>query len=127
MTTSTPNQVSNEAKDAARRRAFIQSLRDLADFLELHPTVTAPRYNQLNVFVDTREELAEHAKAATWAKVFNGQWFYLSKSFGVDLSFDITADRGLVCRRVVTGTREEPAKTVEDVEWVCDDPVVLRA
>jgi hypothetical protein len=113
--------------DTVRRTAFIQSLCDCADFLERHQAVKAPQYVTMNVFVNTREEVAAHAKAASWKKVHSDDWFWLHREFGEDLSLDITASRETVCRRVVTGTRTIPARpeeTVEEVEWVCDDAVL---
>lgn len=56
------------------------------------------------------------------------------------MSVNIITDREAVCRRVVTGTREvtktvpapgadtvEVTETVEDVEWVCDEPLLAGA
>ena len=111
-----------------RRQAFIDSLRACADFLESHPSVKAPRYITMNVFVDTREELAEQARSATWNKVFGDTWFSLTKSFGEHLSLDITCGREVVCRKVVTGTRVVPAQpeqVVEEYAWECDEASVL--
>lgn len=113
---------------ATRRAAFIQSLRDCADFLESHPGVWMPRYVTLNVFVNTYDEVVAHAKAATWEKVYNREWFYLQRSFGEDLSLDITTPRETICRKVVVGTVKVPAQpehTREIVEWVCDDVSLL--
>lgn len=117
--------ITNE-RAAARRAAFIQSLRDAAEFLEQHPGVQAPRYILMNVFVDTRDDVAAHARAATWEKEFNGPWFSLRKTFGEDLSLDITAPRETVCRKVVVGTQIVPEREEEVVEWICDDASVLR-
>ena len=111
-----------------RRTAFIQSLRDLATFLEEHPAVWAPQYVNINAFVNTREEVVAQARAASWEKVWNGDWFYLRKEFGPDLSLDVTADRGVVCRKVVTGTRvieAQPEREVESYDWICDDASLM--
>lgn len=111
-----------------RRDAFIQALRDCADFLDTHPTIAAPMYVVMNVFVNSREEIANHARAASWEKEYNGSWFNLKKEFGGDLRLEINADRSLVCRKVVTGTSVVPAQpehTVETYEWVCDEPSLL--
>jgi hypothetical protein len=59
------------------RDEFIHGLRELADFLDAHPTVEVPIYAMLNVFVNTKDELAAHARTATWEKVYNGNWFTL--------------------------------------------------
>lgn len=83
MATDTVDDIRTEAEEAAQRRAaFIQGLRDCADWLERHPDVRCPRWQNMNVFVDTREEIAAQARAATWEKVYNGEWFYLSRHFG---------------------------------------------
>lgn len=119
--------MTDEFEEATRRRAFIASLRAAADFLERHPDVRAPRYVTMNVFVETREDLAVHARAATWEKIFNGQWVYLRRTFGDDLVIDITAPRETVCRKVVVGVETIPAHEEERVEWVCDDPVLLTS
>lgn len=116
------------AVEAKRRAAFIQSLRECADWLDRHPGVRAPRYVDMNVFVNTREEVAAHAKAATWEKIYNEAWFYLRHSFGADLNIDITAQRETVCRKVVVGKEEVPARPAHEreiVEWVCDDVSLL--
>lgn len=122
-----PDHERTEADERAEhRRALVQSLRDCADFLEQHPTVAIPLGPiALNAFVNTKEELAAHARVASWEKCFQDQYFYLKKSFGL-VSLEINAQRELLCRRVVTGTRVEPEKVVDVVEWICDDPTVLR-
>lgn len=112
-------------RTAEERALFIQSLRDCAEFLEAHPGVKTPLGTvMLNVFVDSKDELAAHARATSWQKCYEGNYFFLRKLFG-QISFEVNADRSMVCRRVVTGTRTEPAKTVDVVEWVCEDTAVL--
>lgn len=111
-----------------RRAAFIQSLRDFAAFLEQHPAVKAPRYVNINSFVNTRDEVAAQARAASWEKVWNGDWFYLRKEFGDHLTFDVATDRATICRKVVTGTRTveaQPERVVEEFTWECDEPSLL--
>ena len=117
------------ATEWRRRAAFIQSLRACADWLEDHPTIRAPRYIDMDVFVDSREDVAAHARVATWEKIYAGQFFYLRKSFGEDLNLDIITARETVCRKVVTGTEimpAQPEREVEIVEWVCDEGVLSR-
>lgn len=113
-----------EAND--RRAAFIQALRDCADFYERHPAVEAPYSTTFNVFVATREEMSLHARAATWEKDYSDDWFMLRKTFG-PLTLDINTSRERVCRKVVTGTRTIPAqpeRVVEEIEWVCEDALL---
>ncbi len=111
-----------------RRRRFIDGLRELAIFMETHPDVEAPAYSVLNVFVHEREELARMAAGASWEKVYMDDYFVLRRSFaGDDIQLDLTASRDQVCRKVVKGMRIIPATPeheVEDVEWVCDEPLL---
>ena len=117
------------ATPSPARGQFIQGLRDLADFLDQHPAVPYPPYVQLNVFCQTKDEIAAVARAGGgWAKEYNGPWFYLKKTFGPDLELHIDIDREQVCRKVVIGTRHvdaQPAHDVEEVEWVCDELTLL--
>jgi hypothetical protein len=122
-----------------RRIEYIQGLRALADFLESRPQVPCPRYTNISVFTD-RAGLVTAAQTAGWEKIYNANWFYLRKAFSpgnfeADLTLDITADRGLVCRKVATGTTTipaqpertlpaEPEQVVEQFEWVCDEPLL---
>ncbi len=113
----------------ARRAAFIQALRGCASFLEQHPEIGMPVSTTMNVFVDEREEVAAVARMTTWEKVYTDNFFTLRKTFCEDLTFEINAPRTAVCRRVVKGTRVIPAKPeqiVEDVEWVCDEPLLAE-
>ena len=118
-------------QERARREDFIRGLRDMADFFAQHPTVKLPSTECFNVFVTTREELAEHARVTSWEKVYEGPWFMLRKHFSEDLRLEINTDRQTVCRKVVTGTRVVPAKPAveeheeETFEWVCDDASLL--
>ena len=120
--------------EEGRRAAFIQDLRDLADFLEHYPTVPVPRYTNLNAFVG-KDEVVAAAKAGSWEKIYNANWFYLRKTFGGGLEFDVTVEREQVCRKVVTKTTTIPAqpervlpaeeeKVVEEFAWVCDEPLL---
>lgn len=48
------------------------------------------------------------------------------------LTLRISAERSQVCRKIVTGTKVVPAYTIperveEDVEWVCDEPLLAIA
>ena len=92
--------------------------------MEQHPPVTVPLRVALNVFVETKDALAAHARLTTWEKEYLGNYFFLKKPFG-PVSLEINVHREVICRRVVTGTREEPAMTVEVVEWHCDETALL--
>ncbi len=116
--------------DAARRDAFIAGLRACADFFERHAAVPIPRYNVMNVFVYTKEEIVHAARQCAWEKEYNGPWFMLVKRFGEDLRVEINTSRETVCRKVVTGTKivpAQPEREIEIVEWVCEETSLLRA
>jgi hypothetical protein len=109
------------------RESYIQSLRDLADWLKAHPEVGIPNAGTIfNVFVTDREELARIARMSSWEKQYFDTWYTLRKSFGV-IYFDVNIDREKICKRVVKGTKVIPARAemeVEDVEWVCEDALL---
>ena len=109
------------------REPFIQSLRDLANWLDAHPDVPTPASMQVNTFVLTKDELRAVAKASpAWAKLDFGEYMALRHTIG-SIEYDINVARGEVCRKVVTGTKvipAQPEKTVEDFRWVCDDPIL---
>ena len=109
------------------RQPFIQSLRDLADWLDAHPDVPTPDSVQLHTLVRTKDELRAVAKASpAWAKLYFGEYMALRHTVGT-IEYDINIARSEVCRKVVTGTKVVPAQpetTVEDFEWVCDDPIL---
>jgi hypothetical protein len=107
---------------------FISALREMADFFESHPGVPAPTgLATLYYWSETKEELADIARALGNAKkYYSNDYFGLHREFG---PFEVMwiIRRGLVCRRVVVGTRTLPAvpeHIVEDVRWECDDPLL---
>lgn len=116
---------------AKRRSAFVQGLRDMADFLEQHPNVDHPKNDTMNVFVSTREDIVRNARGSSWEKIYNDTWFYLRKEFGEDLIFEINCARATICRQVEIGEKIVPAQPaqperVEKVyEWICDDASLL--
>jgi hypothetical protein len=68
-------------------------------------------------------------------KDYSGGTFALSKEFGSEYGSKIrvtwTTRRDTICRKVVTGkkfipaeTKTIPARTEEEVEWVCDDSLL---
>lgn len=114
-------------EETQKRKAFIESLRACADFLAAHPDVKTPVDVNLYAFVNTRKEIAQQARAATWEKIYSSDWFMLRRTFG-NVQFDVAVSRNEVCHRVVKGTRVIPARPesiVEDVEWVCDEASLL--
>ena len=117
--------------DIARRTAYIAGLREMAQFLEDHPTLEAPYSNTCNVFVKAAE-LPALARLTAWTKEYFDTWFALSKSFSGNIELQYNVPRNEVCRKVVTGTRivaarEAEPEHVENVEeWVCDDVSLLK-
>ncbi len=113
------------------RRALIQGLREIALFLEQHPEIPTPSLGvHLDVFVQTRDHLADVARSGSWEKQWIGNYFALRRMFAGDVHLDINIQREQICRRVVTGTRTvaaEPEHTEEIVEWVCDDAIPVLA
>ena len=114
-----------------RREEVIQGLRELADFLERNPTVPTPYAGvTVDVFPRDREELRQVAAAASWEKVYSTNWFWLQKDFSGGVSLHVDLERDQVCRRVVVGQRTIPAQPaqpeqlVDEVEWMCDDPIL---
>jgi hypothetical protein len=106
-----------------------KGLRELADFLDAHPAIELSTPTHL-VYVQSRELLADMARLGGWRKVYSDDYFHLSRMFAGDVELQVFTDRATVCRKVVTGTRVEPAKPereVEIVEWVCDEPLLAHA
>jgi hypothetical protein len=108
------------------RSELIQGLRDLATFLESYPEIPTPSFG-VDAWVNSKEELTNASRlGGKWEKRYTGNYFCLGKRFGPIL-FEINTERDKVCRRVVVGTETIPAqpeRTVEKVEWICDEPLL---
>lgn len=116
--------------ETERRRACVNGLRQMATFIEEHPELPVPLGVGLNVFVSDKGQLAEVARVGgvKWEKCANGDFFYIKANFEGEHSYEVNISRKEICRRVVTGTRVEPAqpeREVEIVEWVCNDEPLL--
>lgn len=121
------------AEDAAaekeRRRAYVSGLRQLANFMEAHPDLPVPYAGAANAFVNSKADLAALARSTgvRWAKAASDDYFCLLVHFHGGHSYELNVSREQVCRKVVTGTRIEPAKpeqVVEEFHWVCDEPLL---
>lgn len=113
-----------------QREGFIRGLRELATFLEAQATVPAPSWATIHIFVDKKEDLARIARVGRWDKVDMGDWFTLSRDFAGSIALEVSIPRAQLCRKVVTGTRLEPAqpeRKVEEFMWVCDEPLLTIA
>jgi hypothetical protein len=115
-------------------------LRLLADFLDQHPTLPQPTMYSFDSGASFRLDEAtakEDLRAiGSFEKSYSGESFYAYKQLGGrKLTFSV--GREAICRKVVKGTKVvpehyvagsegyiEPEKTVEDVEWICDDPIL---
>ena len=96
-----------------------------------------PLFPSMVAFVPGASELASVAKALGQAyKATLPAWFSVGRKFG-PISFEISARRENVCRRVVTGTREVPETVVpattipahveEIFEWECPESLLAEA
>src|SRR4051812_4960505 len=114
--------MNNEERAIEEREAFIQGLRQFADFLERTPAAPLPT-RTMNAYVESKEALVAVAKSGSFEKAVLDYWFMLRKRFG-PISYELNIEREKVCERRVVGTREEPAKTVEIVEWECAESLL---
>jgi len=127
---------------------YVQGLRDLADWLEVHPEYAPSgvtggvRVHLRGIF--TKEDLisAGRAMGGTLEKSTTDSFFWLDKQFGPH-RLSAACYRDQVCEKVVTVVEEEvtepdPAilatiptvtRTVqrETVEWICPDSVLALA
>ena len=147
----TPAAAPPEGRAAARRAAYIAGGRALMDALEANPQVPLPDAGRISPVTfhflagdDPRAAMAATARAlgGRWRKqtrdyadVGGGSYFDLAGAL-LGLKIQLTAARGDVCERVVTGVREvteivpdpellaavpliEVTRPVEEVRWVC--------
>ena len=111
------------------RSNYVQGLRELAAFVEAHPEIPLPYAGSHNAFVQSKADLAIVAKACggKWAKNATEDYFYISKAFAGGHAYEVNVSRETVCRKVVTGTRMEPAveaREVEEFHWICEEPLL---
>ena len=107
------------------RQAFIQGLRELADFLETREAVPLPngffsRYTFPTDFAAAAKALGSFEKAPS------KDFFGAERKFG-PITLRVFTDRSAVCTRKVVGTRTihaEPERTVEVVEWECNESIL---
>ena len=120
---------------AERVTEYIAGLREIADWWEQHPEVEPPVDQRVLVYVQTKEDLADVARALGRAEKYgDDNWFGVKRKFG-PIYLDAYGERQTVCTRIVKGTRTvthevpDPDATlptitvteeVEDVEWVCE-------
>ena len=128
------------------REEYTAGLRALADLLDANPELRLPWTGTEDTAVQVCVAGADDPQRAlaAWAAALPGlkskepdeTFFNLRGQVGA-VHVEVFAYRSQVCRRVVTGTREvtktvmdpaaptvEVTETVEDVEWVCDEPLL---
>jgi hypothetical protein len=113
----------------SERAVYVRGLRALADFVEAHEELPVPSPANLNAFARSKAELAALVRTSgiRWEKDVTGDYFYVRVSFDGGHYYDVNVSRDQVCRKVVTGTRVEPAKperVIEEFHWVCDEPLL---
>lgn len=117
-----------------KAHALGDELRSIAAFFETNPEIAARTYDicdtSIQAYAASRNDLVALARALKDAtgrcnKRDMGPYFKVEASFG-RLRVWGAVDREKVCRKVVKGTKvlppvpAMPARTVEDVEWVCE-------
>lgn len=114
--------------------AFADTLQEVARFYQENPSFPVPYGTQMDVFVDDKATLKEYIRRIPGRieKVFGSFYFSAVKHFGPQggpgrITFRLNTGREQVCRKVVKGKKIIPAvpeREVEDVDWVCDDPIL---
>ena len=105
-------------KMASERDMYIAGLRELANFLDRHPDLPVPCAGAHNAFARSTRELAVCARTpgVRWTKNATSHYFHLSVKFTGGHSYELNLVRELVCRKVVTGTRMQPAVPAREIE-----------
>ena len=122
---------------------YTGGLRDFADwvdanaeYLEEHSLSFGDTLH-FRLYAFDAEQFAEHVRVlGRGVKVPDDRWMNVQRTFG-PMVVETYIDRETVCRKVVTGTRKvtkevaDPqaatvtvTETVEDYEWVCDEPLL---
>jgi hypothetical protein len=140
-------------RNSTERERYIDGLRVLVAVLEQNEDIPPPIQGLFSTLVimflgkdeDIRERMAAAARAfpCSWEKRVSGggelaEWFDLLGTVG-GLKVELTAPRGAVCKRVVTGTEDRevdevvtPAvtrkvtKPVDIIEWDCGSLLAPR-
>jgi len=108
-----------EQLELQRRTSEIAGLRELADFLEVHPNVPMPYVSTVNAYVRDREALQRVVReVGSVEKGADDNYMYVRRQFS-GVSYEINIRRELVCAKRVVGTRTVPEHTEEIVEWDC--------
>lgn len=123
------------------RDELVQGLRDMADFIEArglelpinHPNMKLTTwlyddYGQDRKLTAKQKARRVAKKLGKAEKVFSNNYLDIRRDFG-PVCLEFTVNREKVCERKVVGVKqieEEviPAYEIEEVEWVCTDPIL---
>lgn len=96
------------------QQKFSTALRDLAEFYDAHPELTAPQYpSAFVIYSITKNDLPTYARAfGTCDKVFDEYSYRLVKTFGAGIRLETYSSRESVCERVKIGEEVVPAHVV---------------
>lgn len=118
-------------EQATKTSEIVAGLRALADWMESHPEYAGHEMmcvGRFDLFLKTKDELLTFRQASgatTLEKGMVGEHFWLRRDFGGAVGIDANIPREQACRKVVVGTREVEALTIEAhtedvIEWRCD-------
>lgn len=104
-------------QDLQEVNAFVQGLRELADFYAQHPEVKLPYHGSpscpLGVYSPTKEEVVIAARAFGEAeKKYEGSYFRLKKIFSGGVALEFFVDRDVVCTAREVDQKFEPGYVI---------------
>ena len=127
--------------DLQKHAEYAAGLRELADWIEAHPTITLPSSIISCYAANNREEASEILAALKpCKKYYNGEFFNINRDFG-PITLNFIFYREEVCVAKVVGKKivpeiREPAKVIEIperitpehevdiIEWDCSEPLL---
>ncbi len=106
--------------DQTRRRHFIEGLRAVADFYEQNPDAYYDGMHiTLNMYGVARHTLCEMGRVfGPCNRRYDDRNLTVSRQFNEQITVAVLVPRAQVCRRVVTGVRMLPARTVPPAKEV---------
>lgn len=120
-------------------KEYADSLRELADFYDLHPEVETPTSRTAVYATDTKENVVLILRAlGSCEKIYEDSFFKLRKKFNT-ITLEFVFMRNAVCTPRVVGQREVEAKLVPErlipsevipaytediIEWDCEESLL---
>lgn len=106
--------VEEEVIELTPQQKFSTALRDLAEFYDAHPELTAPQWpSAFTIYSVPKDDLPTYARAfGTCDKVFDEYSYRLVKTFGAGITLETYSSRESVCERVKIGEEVVPAHVV---------------